>query len=275
MTIIDAHQHFWRVGLNDCSWPGPDLPAIHRDFLPDDWRAATAGLGIGGSVLVQSQPSAADTQWLLEVAEHTPEVLGVVGWVDLLADDAPDQIATLARNPLLRGIRPMLQGLPDDAWILQDPVAPGLATMERLGLTFDALIYPRHLVAIEQVAMRYPDLTIVIDHGAKPPLADQQLSVWDAGMERIARQPNILCKWSGLATELGPDQALGELQPAMQRLLDLFGPRRLIWGSDWPVCTLRIELADWLDRCRALVPDAADRDAIFGANAIVGYRLHR
>lgn len=271
--IIDAHQHFWQIGANDCSWPGADLPAIHRDFLPDDWRAATAGLGIGGSVLVQSQPSTVDTQWLLDLAERTPEVLGVVGWVDLAAADAPDRIATLARSTLLRGLRPMLQGLHDDRWILQESVAPALATMERLGLTFDALVYTRHLDAIEQVATRYPDLTIVIDHGAKPPFAEGQLTEWEAGMTRVARQPNILCKWSGLATELGADQTLAQLQPVMRRLLDLFGVQRLIWGSDWPVCTLRITLADWLERCRALVPSAADRDAIFGANALGGYRL--
>lgn len=270
---IDAHQHVWQIGRNGCTWPGPDLAAIHDNFLPTDWQAAAAGTGLTGSILVQSQPCDADTDWLLQQAAAFPHVQGVVGWVDLAAPDAVARIDKLAENRWLKGMRPMLQSIPDDGWILQKACAGPLERMEHLGLALDALVFSRHLWAIERVAARHPSLTVVIDHGAKPPLASRDMRQWQSAIGRLAKYHNVFCKWSGLATELSPDQPIKMIDQVSRSLLDLFGPDRLIWGSDWPVCNLRTTLTHWYDLCTELVPDVETQDAIFGNNARKVYRL--
>ncbi|TCS10028.1 amidohydrolase family protein [Caulobacter sp. BK020] len=274
--LIDAHQHFWRVGENGFSWPPPDLAAIHRDFGPADLAAVGAAVGLAGSVLVQSQPDDRDTDWLLALAADEPSVQGVVGWADLASSAAPDRIATLSRNPKLRGLRPMLQSLDDDAWIAAPSLDPAFDAMVAHGLSLDALVLMRHLPHLLALARRRPDLAIVIDHGAKPPIAaGDRDGAWARGIEALASHPQVFCKLSGLLTEAAPGQGDGALSPYVAHLVAAFGPERLMWGSDWPVLNLAGDYAGWLALARDLsgLTDPTHLEALFGGTCRRFYRI--
>jgi L-fuconolactonase len=275
-VLIDAHQHFWRVGENGFSWPTPDLAAIHRDFGPGDLARVGAPVGLAGSVLVQSQADDRDTDWLLDLAADEPLVLAVVGWTDLAAPDAPARIAGLARRPKLRGLRPMLQDLDDDAWIASPDLDPALDAMVAHGLSLDALVLTRHLPHLLDLARRRPDLAVVIDHGAKPPIATGDgAEAWARGVEALAELPQVFCKLSGLLTEAAPGQPPEALAPYVRRLVSAFGPRRLMWGSDWPVLDLAGDYGGWLAQAKALsgLTDPADLAALFGGTCRRFYRI--
>jgi L-fuconolactonase len=275
MMLVDAHQHFWRLADRNGAWPPLDLAAIYRDFFPADLAPLLARHGVAKTVLVQSMPNEDDTRFMLGLARAHPFIGAVVGWADLKAPDAPARIAALAADPLLKGLRPMLQDLDDDDWIADPALAPAVLAMLRHGLGFDALVLPRHLPALHAFAARHPDLPIVIDHGAKPPIAEGRLEPWRGDIARLAALPNVHCKLSGLVTEAGGDWDVDRLRPYVGHLLDCFGPGRLIWGSDWPVLDLAADYARWLAACASLLeglPDA-DRRAVFGLNARRFYRI--
>ncbi len=271
--IVDSHQHLWQIGRNGHEWPTPDLTAIHRDFGPEDFRAEA--MGVDASVLVQSQPSDLDTDWMCEVAERTPFIKGIVAWADLEAPSAPARLAKLSRSPKVKGIRPMLQGLADDAWILRGTVRPALSAITDLGLRFDALIFPRHLPIIDRLARAYPTLPIVIDHCAKPQIGSGNDGQWRDGMARVAENSNVFCKLSGLATEMAGSLSLDAAKPYADHVLACFGPDRLMWGSDWPVVNLRTTYDTWQDWTSAwLAPQSeAVRAAVFGGTARSFYQL--
>jgi len=276
---VDAHQHFWRLADREGHWPPASLQAIHRDFGPDDLAPHLQAAGVDATVLVQSLPSIADTQWMLSVAAATPWVKGVVGWVDFKAPDAAQQIEILARNPLLKGLRPMLQDLPDNDWIADPACDAAARAMQRHGLVFDALVLPRHLRALRRFANRHPGLNLVIDHAAKPFIARGEIEPWHGDMAALAVMPQVHCKVSGLLTEAGERRDAASLQPYLQTLWVLFGPRRLLWGSDWPVLNLASDYAGWWELAHGLAerlyppPQPDDLRALFGDNAARLYRL--
>jgi len=271
---VDAHVHFWRVGRNDCTWPPPELAAIHRDFLPEDWRREADAAGIDVAIAVQSQPSERDTAWLLELARDNARVAGVVGWTDVSAHDAPQRIAALASHPKLRGLRPMLQDLPDDDWILQPALTPAIEAMIAHGLCFDALVKPQHLPHFLRFAERHPALRIVIDHAAKPGIARGELDPWRTRIAALAELPNASCKLSGLLTEAGARWHPDDLRPYVEHLLATFGPQRLLWGSDWPVVGLAADYSRWFNLADSLAGLAGDeRAALFGGNAVRVYGI--
>lgn len=277
---IDAHQHFWQLGRSDYGWMAEPHAAIRRDFMPADLAPLLRSADIAGTVLVQADATARETDFLLEVAASTPNVLGVVGWVDFTAADAVAEVERRAAQPAIRGLRPMLEFIDDPDWILQPAFDPVFRGMIRCGLRFDALIHPPHLPAILKLAQRYPDLPIVIDHGAKPKIAAWQgqrgaAESWGGGLRALAACPNVWCKLSGLLTEAGKGWQAADLLPYMIVLRDLYGPQRLIWGSDWPVMTLAGSYADWLDltvqALHGLTPE--EEAAVRGGNAIRFYGL--
>jgi L-fuconolactonase len=272
---VDAHQHFWRIGEPGRDWPPPGLGALYRDFTPADLAPLLASHGVQRTVLVQSLPNEADTLALLELAAGHDLIGAVVGWTELKAPDAPERIARLSSHPKLRGLRPMLQDLADDAWLDDPALEPAVRAMLACGLSFDALVRPRQLPALLRFARRYPDLPIVVDHAAKPDIAGGGLAPWRAGMQALARLPNLVCKLSGLATEAGPGWQVNDVQPVVADLLAWFGPRRLLWGSDWPVLNLAADYQGWLAACEAWLAhlDHDERSAIFGLNACRFYRL--
>jgi len=273
MRLLDSHVHFWRIGAPGHAWPDSDWPRLHRDFLPADLRHATAAIDLVGAVLVQSQPDDRDTDWMLSLED--PLIAGVVGWVDLAAPDSPGRIAALAAHPRLRGLRPMLQGIADTEWILQDALAPAIEAMCAHGLRLDALIEPRHLPVLHRFATRWPGLPIVIDHAAKPHARRDERDPWRGDMAALAALPNVWCKLSGLRTEQAPDQPVAALQPYVDHLLAVF-PNRLMWGSDWPVVLHADDAyADWIAATLDLVGDlTADvRDRLFRGAATDFYAL--
>jgi L-fuconolactonase len=273
---IDAHQHFWRISRGDYGWLTPeDHPAICRDFGPDDLALFLIGAGIEKTVLVQAAPTEAETLYLLDLAELTPFVAGVVGWADLEARDAPAAIERLALRPKLIGLRPMLQDMEDPAWILGQGLAPALRAMRTANLTLDALIQPRHLPYISAFLTAHSDLKVVIDHGAKPNIAGGALADWGKAMRRIGKDSGACCKLSGLVTEAGPDWTVEQLKPCVDVLLEAFGPRRLIWGSDWPVVNLAGGFSAWRAAAEALTEACSpeDRDWIFGRTAQAFYGI--
>jgi L-fuconolactonase len=248
---------------------------LYRDVHAADWQAQSHPLGVDGGVLVQAAPTVAETQFLLALAEAHPAVLGVVGWVDLLASDAPAQIARLARHPKLKALRPMLQDIADPDWILNPALAPAFEAMVAHGLVFDALIKPVHLTRILALAQRRPGLAIVIDHGAKPDIAKALWQPWADDLARIAAQTAAVCKLSGLLTEAGAAPAPDAARRWAQHVLACFGPQRVLWGSDWPVLELASDYAAWWHEVQALLVDssAAERAAVLGGNAARVYRL--
>lgn len=274
---IDAHQHFWSLARGDYGWLTPALGPIHRDFGPADLAPLLAQHGIERTVLVQAAPTQAETAFLLDIAASTPFVAGVVGWVDFDAPDAADRIATLAGNPLLVGLRPMVQDIDDDNWLAQPALAPAFDAMAAHHLVFDALLKPRHIAPMLTVLERHPGLACVIDHGAKPDVVTSDLAAWRSGITALAAHPGLICKLSGLVTEAASDWTLETLRPVVDHLIAVFGPERLIFGSDWPVVTLRASYAQWLETAEILLAGLteAQRAAVFGGNAAKLYLSQR
>ena len=266
MQRIDAHQHFWQLARGDYAWLRPDDPGVAplvRDFLPDALAPLLRTHDVARTVLVQAAESVAETEFMLGLAAAHEFVAGVVGWVDLAAEDAAATLARLAADDCLKGVRPMLQDLPADDWIVDAPRPDALRTLHRLGLRFDALVRPRQLAPLARFARAWPDLPIVIDHAAKPALAadwnDEAMRAWRRDMATLAAAPQVCCKISGLLTELAPPdraepaRATERLRPVVDALLGWFGPERLMWGSDWPVITLAARYGDWLAVSDALL----------------------
>ena len=282
---IDAHQHFWRLSERAGQWPPPALAEIHRDFEAGDLEPLLDECDVAATVLVQSLPSVADTVRLLELADRHPFVAGVVGWVDMKAPDVTAGIAALAAHPMLKGLRPMLQDLPDDGWIDDPALDAAVEAMLFHDLAFDALVLPRHLPPLVRFARRHAGLRIVIDHAAKPPIAAGHLEHWQDDIASLACLPQVSCKLSGLLTEAGDRRREEDLEPVVSHVLRQFGPRRVIWGSDWPVLRLAGDYPGWLRLSESLCEralaasmpsDAALAEAIadiFGGNAQRFYRL--
>ncbi|MFZ4287674.1 amidohydrolase family protein [Variovorax sp. HJSM1_2] len=276
--MIDAHFHLWQLDRGDYGWLTPALAPIYRDVHIDHWRTESRPCGITGGVLVQAAPTEAETLFLLDQAHNAADVLGVVGWLDLLAPTASARIAALSLSaPKLKGLRPMLQDITDPDWILQPALAPALETMAACGLVFDGLVKPVHLPRIVELARRHPNLRIVIDHGAKPDIAHGQWQAWADGLAQIARETKAVCKLSGLWTEAASADAHGDgavLKRYGEWVLDTFGHQRCLWGSDWPVLELAGDYARWLALARSWVP-AEQQARVFGGTAVEVYRLQR
>lgn len=267
---VDAHHHLWRIDRGDYGWLNDTDTPINRDFLPPDIAPHLKACGIDKTVLVQCAETVAETEFLLGLADQVSFVGGVVGWVDLTAKEAPDRVAWLAQNRVLKGLRPMLQGMPEDDWILRRELAPALKAMAASGLRFDVLIFPRHLQHVTEFFARYPDLPMVIDHGAKPYIARGEIEPWKADMRAIARDfPNVCCKLSGLATEAAPGWSIDTLKPYVDALVAIWGPKRLMWGSDWPVLNMASTYPDWFAIAQTLTAHLSEQDRadIFGNTA--------
>lgn len=270
--MIDAHFHIWQLARADYGWLTPALAPIYRDVAFADWRTVSRPCGIRAGIVVQAAPTEAETAFLLAQAALADDVLGVVGWIDMLAVDAPQRIEGLARHPKLKGLRPMLQDMTDPDWILQPAVQPALQAMAEAGLVFDALVKPVHLPRILQLAERHPALRMVIDHGAKPDIAAGQWADWADGLRRLATDTAAFCKLSGLWNEAGAEAGVSSLQRYAARIVEDFGPARTLWGSDWPVLELAGDYARWLALAQATVPIAA-HGQVFDGTARAVYRL--
>jgi L-fuconolactonase len=274
---VDAHQHYWDPARGDYGWLTPSLTALYRPFGPADLAPLRASTGVTHTVVVQAAQTVEETRYLLKLASGDASIAGVVGWVPLDDPSAPALIAELAREPKFKGVRPMLQDLPDDDWIATAPTARAIDALIAHGLAFDALIFTRHAPALEIFLKRHPALRVVIDHGAKPPIRDGHTgwSAWAAAIAQLAHFPQVCCKLSGLATESAPGWTDATLRAWVDHLLASFGAHRLLWGSDWPVLNLNGDYAAWHACAHRLLAGLSDieRAAVFGANAMAFYRL--
>ena len=274
---IDAHHHLWTLSRGDYGWLTPDLAPIYRDFCLSDLAPHLSAADIKGTILVQAAPTEAETMFLLDIAENADLVLGVVGWTDFDTADSLARIEALAGRKLLVGLRPMVQDIADDDWLLRPALAPLLAAMARNGLVFDALVLPRHLPRLLRVIDSHPDLEFMLDHCGKPQLATAEIAIWQRDIALLAERSNVFCKLSGLATEALPDWQIADLRQAADHVLACFGPQRLLWGSDWPVINLAGGYAKWFAATETLLADLSpdEKAAIFGGNAARVYLTSR
>jgi L-fuconolactonase len=281
MTIqIDAHQHYWEPRRGDYDWMAPDDPVLARRYLPADLAASLGKHGIARSVLVQAAATLEETAYMLGLADATETVAAVVGWVDFENPGQRHHLERLARHPKFVGLRPMIQDIADLDWMLRDDVQWAYQAIVELDLTFDALGFPRHLDNFLTLLGRYPGMRVVIDHGMKPAIRDRaedpgHFERWAEGMSRLADQTQARCKFSGLVTEANEGWTLDDLRPYADHILAAFGPERVMWGSDWPVCQLRASYDAWWQAARALTAhlDEKARAQVFGGTAIAFYRL--
>ncbi|WHM39506.1 amidohydrolase family protein [Streptomyces sp. BPTC-684] len=277
MRVVDAHHHVWDLAVRDQEWiAGPGLAPLRRTFTLDDLRAQAAG--VAATVLVQTVTVAEETPEFLALAEDDPLVRGVVGWTDLTAPGVADELARLRELPggeRLVGIRHQVQGERDPEWLLRPDAARGLAAVADAGLAYDLVVLPHQLPACVRAARLHPGLTFVLDHLGKPPIASGGTEPWGSAVRALAALPNTVCKLSGLVTEAGARWSTAGLRPYADTVLEAFGPGRLMYGSDWPVCLLAASYGEVLDAARALTEDLGphERAQVFGGTADRVYGL--
>jgi L-fuconolactonase len=236
---IDAHQHFWDVHRFQYPWMPPGESPLRRNYLPSDLEPILKRNRFDGSVLVHANVVIEETRWLLELASQHDFIRGVVGWVDLTDPRVGASLDELQRHPKFKGVRHLVHDEPDVGWLMRDDVLRGLGELARRCIPYDLLLRPPHLPLVPRLADRLPELRLVIDHIAKPLIAAQRIDGWAEDMEAASKIPQVFCKLSGMITEADPrGWKAGHLRPYVQHVLSLFGPDRLMFGSDWPVCTL-------------------------------------
>jgi L-fuconolactonase len=271
---IDAHQHFWAIGRGDYGWMDDSaaLAPIRRDIFPAEFEIHRRACGIDKTVVVQAAPTLAETRYLLGLADATDWIAKVVGWVDFETPNDRGHLERFARRPKFSGVRPMIQDIADVDWMHRADVQWGFQAIIDLDLTFDALGLPVHLDNFLKLFDRYPDMRIVIDHCMKPQIRDDAFDDWADKMERIAQSTSAFCKLSGLATEARADWTIETLRPYGEHVLSLFGPDRVMWGSDWPVLELNGTYEKWRTAAEAIIPQDA-HGAVFGLTAARFYRI--
>ncbi|MDZ7690769.1 MAG: amidohydrolase family protein [Balneolaceae bacterium] len=277
MNKVDSHQHFWEYNPRKHSWINDEMEDLRQDFLPPDLKRNLDEVDMDGCVAVQADQSLQETIFLLGLAEKYEYVKGVVGWLDIQADDFEQQLEHFASHEALKGLRHIVQDEPDERYLLRPDFLRGIEQLPDHGLTYDILIYARHLPVAIKFASKFPDHRFVLDHIAKPDIADQKIDAWEQDIRELARHPNIYCKVSGMVTEADwkswtPD----DFKPYLDVVFDAFGTKRLMFGSDWPVCTLAAKyrevyklVSDYTETCTE--KEKAD---FFGENAIRFYGLN-
>jgi len=276
MPVIDSHHHFWNYTDADYGWIPPEWRVIRRDFLPDDLHREIAAAGVDGVISVQALQSLAETDWLLGFASQHAFIRAVVGWVPLVDPAIETHLDRCRTHPKLRAIRHVLQAEADDAYMLREDFNRGIAALTRLGLAYDILILEKHLPHTITFVDRHPTQVFVLDHIAKPRIAIGELDPWAKNIRELARRPNVSCKLSGMVTEADVTAwTPAQLQPYFDVVLDAFGPSRLLFGSDWPVCLAGVGYARWKQTVERALPSLShdERAAILGGNAVRLYRL--
>jgi L-fuconolactonase len=278
MPRVDGHHHLWNLAIRDQDWiTVPDMAAIRRDFTVDDLTAAAQG--IDRTVVVQTLAVPEETPELLALAEDTALIGGVVGWVDLTADSVADDLAALKEGTggrWLRGIRHLVQGESDPRWLCRDDVRRGLVAVADAGLTYDLLTIPVQLPAAIETVGSLPEATFVLDHLSKPSIAEHTMEPWAEQIRALAAYPNVFCKLSGMVTEADwKTWTVDDLRPYAEVVLDAFGPHRVMFGSDWPVCLLAASYDQVLQAAEDLTAQlSADEHAdVFGGTATRAYLL--
>jgi L-fuconolactonase len=276
MKRIDAHHHFWRYSPEEYGWISADTPVLRRDYLFEDLQVVAAGAGVEGAVSVQARQTVGETRWLLELAGQHELIRGVVGWVPLIAPDVERVLAELSKDPKLRGVRHVLHDEPDDHYMLRDDFTHGVARLKTHRLCYDILIFERHLPQTVQFVDRHPQQVFILDHIAKPRIRDREIATWRRLIQELAKRSNVYCKVSGMVTEADHRSwTAQQLRPYFDAVLEAFTPRRLMFGSDWPVCLLASSYQRWIDTVDHWTCGLGDseRERIFRGTAEEAYAL--
>lgn len=276
MLKVDSHQHFWRYNSTRDAWITDAMSILKRDFLPEQLAAECKANGIDASIAVQASQSEEETLFLLQLAEANPQIVGVVGWVDLASPQIDERLRFFSRHKKLRGFRHIAQAEPDDRFLVRPDFTRGISRLREFGFTYDILIYPKQLPAAIELVSKFPEQLFVIDHLAKPEIKSKDVMFWATHIRRIAESPNVFCKLSGLVTEADwTNWKPADFKPYLEVVLEAFGPDRVMFGSDWPVCLLAASYAqvkqiidDFLRDCTP-----AQKENIVGGNAIRFYGL--
>lgn len=275
---IDAHQHFWHYDVRQYSWINDEMAVLRNDFLPDHLKRFLDAGGLDGSVAVQARQSLDETRWLLSLADQHPHIKGVVGWVDLRSDNLDDQLGEFADHPKFVGVRHVVQDEPDNRFLVRADFMRGVEKLINYDLAYDILIFPKQLRAAFDFVKNFPDHRFVLDHIAKPFIKDGVMSPWDEQMHQLASFPNVFCKVSGMVTEADWQNCqISDFEPYLDVVFNAFGVDRLMFGSDWPVCTIAaaydkvMEIVDfYLNRCNF---SSEKKAAFWGGNAAKFYQL--
>jgi L-fuconolactonase len=273
---IDAHHHLWQFNNRDYGWMSSDMTVLRRDFVARDLEAVLSANGIAGSVTVQARQTIEETRWLLELRRGTSAMLGVVGWVPLFEPDVLGPLDEFAADPGLKGVRHVLHDEPDDFYMLRDDFNRGVSLLREYGLVYDLLVFERHLPQTIEFVDRHPDQVFVLDHIAKPRIREGVLSPWREQILDLAKRENVYCKLSGMATEADWNGWTYEaLEPYFDAVLEAFEPRRLMFGSDWPVLLLAAPYETWLGAVSRKLEtlSAEEQDRIWWGTAAEAYRL--
>lgn len=281
--LIDSHHHLWTYDADQYPWIDDSMLVLQNDFGLSQLQAVAMAAGVDGFVTVQARQCLAETAALLQLAEQSELILGVVGWLPLAGDDLAESLERFGQSPWLKGVRHVVQDEPDPEFLLGADFNRGVSRLSEFGWVYDLLIRSHQLPAAIEFVDRHPDLPIVVDHIAKPTIRpgqwDQQ---WQHGIRELARRDHVLCKFSGVVTEIhGSDPSddhgwnIDDIQPYWETTLEAFSPTRLMFGSDWPVCLLRTSYADWLQTVRRLASELSplEQRLLFAENAIKTYRL--
>jgi L-fuconolactonase len=275
-NIIDSHQHFWQVGLFDYPWMSPDVGVLYRDYLPPGLEPILKNCGVATTVLVQASNSIQETAWMLSLAANNSFIGGVVGWVDLSDPEVEQQLDGLRSDPKFKGVRHLVESEPQDEWLARPDVLRGMKALASRAIPYDMLVHTRHLRHVRTVAETCPELSLVVDHLAKPPVASGQIEDWTREMKQVAAYPNVVCKLSGLVTEADlKGWRTDDLRPYVDCAVELFGPKRLMFGSDYPVCLRAGSYPQVLESLQTLLSHLGEEDQnrIFRENAIDFYKL--
>jgi L-fuconolactonase len=273
---VDAHQHFWQYTDEEFGWINDSMAIIRRDFFPADLLPLLDEAEIAATVAVQCCQSVAETEWLLMLADAQPRIAGVVGWVPLVDSDVEQTIERLSANPKLKGVRHILQAEPDE-YMAREDFHAGITLLQQYSLTYDVLILERQLPAAIRFVDRHPDQPFVLDHIAKPLIAAHQLEPWRTQIRELARRPHVFCKLSGMVTEADFSRwTVEDLRPYAETALEAFGPERLLFGSDWPVCAVASTYNRWVSVVKQWIAklSANEQEMILGGNAQQFYGLN-
>jgi L-fuconolactonase len=265
---LDSHQHFWNYSEDQYPWIQPSWP-IRRSFLPVNLEPLLKSAGIDGSIAVQARQTLEESRWLLELADQSSIIKGVVGWVDLRSAAVEDQLAQFANHPKFVGVRHVVQDEPDDDFMIRPEFLRGISKLKQFGLRYDVLIFPKQLPAAIKLVQQFPEQPFVLDHIAKPHIKDGTISPWREQIQELAKAPNLMCKVSGMITEAKvPGWRYDQFVPYLDVVTEAFGVERLLYGSDWPVCLLAgsyTQVHSLAQRYFASQSEAS-KDAIFGGN---------
>jgi L-fuconolactonase len=267
---LDAHQHFWHYDPARDTWITDEMAVLKRDFLPDELRVELEANRVDGSIAVQAAQSEEETRFLLDLASRHPFIKGVIGWVDLCAEDISERLARFSREEKLCGFRHIVQAEPDDRFMLRDDFSRGIAALKEFGFTYDILIYERQLPAAIELVERHPEQRFILDHIAKPRIRERIISPWAERIRAIARHPNVYCKVSGLVTEADwRGWRRDDFRPYLDVVFEAFGPERVMFGSDWPVCLLAASYRQVVELIETYMESLTveEKAGIFGKNA--------